>query len=479
MDEDEIIKAYNEGLDSVIALFKDMHESLSAKLYKLENKLSELESRLNKNSSNSDKPPSSDLYDKPKNSRIKTGKLTGGQPGHKGKTLEKVLNPDTTIHINVSDCDCGFDLTNVEDTANRRQVFDLPAISIKATEYVTHEKRCPKCGKVHKTEFPAEVTQPVQYGKNLYALMNYLTTYQLLPLERAAETIEDITGQKLSEGTIVNSSLRLYNNLEEAEKAIKARIKESEVVNFDETGIRVKNNTEWLHVASTTDMTYYAPHEKRSFSAINEINILPDFKGTAVHDHCKTYYKYYNCTHSECNAHNLRYLCNIYEYHNQKWAKSMADLLIEIKDRVAMLKDLGITHMKADEIETWNNKYHKVINEGILEDSENGFKIISKKTGKPKKSKALNLILKLQRYDIETLTFMYDFKVPFDNNLAERDLRMQKLRQKISGCFRGKNGAKIFCRIRGYISTARKNGLKAMEALVLAINGNPFIPQTA
>lgn len=464
--------------------YKNKIKNLEKDLEKEKAKNKTLENDLEKyknpplNSSNSSIPPSQDPYRKPYPKREKSKRKTGGQPGHKGYTLEKVEKPDHTIDINVSDCECGYDLTNVEGNTKSRQVFELPKIKIKVTEYVIHEKICPGCGKVHNTKFPPEVTQPTQYGENMNALMNYLTGYQLLPLKRAIETIEDIIGQNVSEGTIVNSSQRLYKKLEEAEKTIKAKIKESEVVHFDETGMKSENKTKWLHVASTKNLTHYTIHEKRGIKAMKEINILPDFEGVAVHDHWKSYYAFRNCTHAECNAHNLRYLRDIFENYHQEWAKSMICLLLEIKQRVETLKNTGNISMEPVDIDIWNSKYHNIIEKGICEDDQKSIKIVSKKTGKPKKSKALRLLLKLQQYDIETLAFMYDFNIPFDNNLAERDIRMQKLRQKISGCFRGKDGAKIFCRIRSYISTARKNGQKTIEALANALKGTPFIPQT-
>ena len=224
--------------------------------------------------------------------------------------------------------------------------------------------------------------------------------------------------------------------------------------------------------------TYYEMHEKRGTDAAVDIGILSTFNGTAVHDHWKPYYTFEDCTHAECNAHNLRYLKEISESFNHEWVKNMAGLLIELKNQVEELATTGLTSMEASLIESWMTRYHRIIEEGIQEDDEKSPKIFSKKTGKPQRSKALNLLLKLQKYDIETLAFMFDFEVPFNNNLAERDLRMQKLRQKISGCFRGSKGAKVFCRIRSYISTARKNGQNVMVALGNAFQGNPFIPGT-
>lgn len=502
MNEESIIKSYKEGIHAVVTLVKDLNNGLSCQIGSLtseittlnneintlkkvnlqfSNRISELEARLNKNSSNSSKPPSSDGYKKKtiKNNRDKTGKSSGGQPGHEGHTLCKVETPDFVVNAPLEEhCDCGCDLNHVEDKTRTRQVFDLPEIKINVTEYVTHEKVCPQCGKVHKTDFPAGVTQPAQYGEKMLTWMNYLTNYQLLPLERTAETIKEFTNQTVSEGTLVNASKKLYLALEETEKVIKQQIIASDVVHFDETGMRSENKTQWLHVASTENLTYYAFHEKRGALAAEEIGILPEFSGTAVHDHWKPYYTFKDCTHAECNSHNLRYLLDIHDNYRQVWAENMAGLLIEIKRRVDILKNEGMDQMEPAELETWRVRYHGIIQDGLAEDAQKSSKVLSEKTSKPKKSKALNLLLKLRDYDLETLAFMYDFNIPFDNNLAERDLRMQKLRQKISGCFRGKEGAEIFFRIRSYLSTARKNGQGVMESLVKAIRGEPFLPQT-
>jgi transposase len=480
MDEATIERLYNEGLNSVITLVQDMHNqivTLTNQIEVLNQRVTELEVQLNKNSGNSSKPPSSDGYKKPQNSRQKTGRPTGGQWGHEGKTLEKVQNPNEIIEHKIPEsCDCGCDLDEVEGTRRTRQVFDIPKPKILVTEHVTYEKVCPNCGKVNKTDFPSEVTQPTQYGENMQALMNYFTQYQLIPLERAAEAVRHITGQAISEGTLVNSATKLYKQLEASVEEIKQQVTASEVVHFDETGMRSKGKTKWLHVASTEKLTYYEVHQNRGEKATKDIGILPDFKGTAVHDHWKPYYRYNDCTHAECNAHHLRSLKDVIENYHQEWADEMAGLLIEIHRRIESLKEQGLAEISQGEAKTWHERYHGILRKGIEEDTQKSPNVLNKK-GKPKKSKPLQLLLKLQQYDIETLAFMYDFGVPFDNNLAERDLRMQKLRQKISGCFRGKDGANVFCRIRSYISTAKKNGIDAMEAISRAIKGQPFIPE--
>ncbi len=492
MDETKIIETYNAGIDSVIILVKNLSSqitalniditSLNGKISDLEtenkkysSRLAELEAKLNTNSRNSSKPPSSDGLQKNKvvNNRTRSGKKPGGQEGHEGSTLLKSAKPDKIIDKAIPEtCCCGYELNEISGCDKTRQVFDIPEIKIEVTEYRTHEKRCPGCGKVHITEFPKGVTQPTQYGENLKSLISYLTNYQLLPLERAVEAIEDIVGQIISEGTIVNTNQKLFNILEKPVNAIKEGIKESSVVNFDETGIRNQGKTQWLHVACTKDLTFYEVHSKRGKEASQTIGILPEFKGTAIHDHLKSYYAYKDCSHSECNSHNLRYLRDIYENHGQNWPKSMIELLINLKEQVETLKNNGFAEMNITESKTWLKKYHDIIETGIQEDLQKNPQVhIGKK--KIKKSKALNLLTKLKNFDIETLAFMFDFEVAFDNNLAERDLRMQKLRQKISGCFRGDDSAKVFCRIRSYVSTARKNGIKAMDAIKKAFQQTP------
>lgn len=499
MDQSKIIETYNKGITSVVTLVKNLSSqitmlnaeitslnteitSLNTKLAnvesenkKLSSRLGELEARLNKNSRNSSKPPSSDgLRKKPKNNRTSSGKRTGGQEGHEGNTLEKSEAPDVVKDLSPKQCECGRCLLGLEGTVRIRQVFELPEIKIVVTEYQVHEIECPDCHKVHVAKFPINVTQPVQYGENMQALMAYLTNYQLLPLERATEIISDIVGQNVSEGTFVNVNNRLYQKLEDTENSIKQQLIESPVVHFDETGVRCGNKTQWLHGASTEQLTHYAVHEKRGAVATKEIDILPRFNGTACHDHWKPYYTFNNCNHSECNAHNLRSLKSVYETYKCQWAESMASLLVEIKRRIDTLKNEGQTEMETHEIAKYQSIYKDIIDKGKLECPIP----VDEKTGKLKKNEAHRLLTKLEEYDIETLSFMYDFDIPFDNNLIERDIRMMKLRQKISGCFRGKESPKVFCRIRGYISTCRKNGQKVLDSLVKAVKGDPFIPQT-
>jgi transposase len=307
--------------------------------------------------------------------------------------------------------------------------------------------------------------------------MVYLSNYQLVPLARTTEIIRTLTGKNISQGTIVNANKHLYDSLEIFEDAIKDKLKNAEVLHVDESGLRLKGKINWVHVASTSRVTHYAMHKKRGAIATNEIGILPDFEGTMVHDHWKPYYTFTNCTHAECNAHNMRILKGISENFGHIWAVDMGSLLIDIKRDVDSLKSKGLTLMAEINIKAYDEKYKTIIAQGKIEDAEKSSVILSTKTGKPVKSDAFKLLRKLEEYNVETLSFMYDFNIPFDNNLAERDIRMVKLRQKISGCFRSDNGGSLFCRIRSYISTCNKNGQDIMESLKSAIKGVPFIPE--
>lgn len=410
MDEAKIINAYDKGIDEVVNLVKEMISEQSIEISKLREanqklteKIVELEARLNKNSNNSSKPPSTDNFRKPVNSREKSGKPTGGQFGHEGRTLLKSETPDEVIDMRIKQCDCGYCLEGVQGIERTRQVFELPEIKLETTEYIVNEVVCPICKKVHKTEFPKTVTQPVQYGERMQAFMSYLTDYQLIPLERATEMISDITGQKVSEGTLVNVNKRLNNSLEGVETTIKEQLKNAEVVHFDETGMRQGGKTKWLHSASTEKLTHYAVHEKRGAKATKEIGILPDFKGTAVHDHWTSYYKYNECTHAECNSHHTRSLKGIYENYGHEWAENMRVLLIGIKKRVAELKCEGKPCMNGNEISEYESKFKSILVQGKEENWLKNPTSISEKSGRPKKSAALKLIERLEKYDIETL----------------------------------------------------------------------------
>jgi transposase len=441
----------------------------------------QLESQVNQNSKNSSKPPSSDGLKRTKSLRIKSGKKSGAQKGHPGHTLEMVDHPDKVQVHKVTHCrDCGVSLADrAAESVERRQVYDTPPFKLEVTEHQAERKTCNVCGARNKASFPEDVTQPVQYGPEIKALAVYFNQYQLIPFDRVEELFKDLLGQPFSEGTLFTANQTCYEALEGAEQEIKKQLLDSPVINCDETGARVEGKTEWLHTASTPDLTCYSIHPKRGSDAMDDMGILPFYTGIAKHDGLKAYFKYPNCDHSLCNAHHLRELTAVIENEKQAWALQMHDLLLEIKAAVDEQKENSIMHLELDQLRDFESRYSRIIALGY---EENPFfevwqeKPKGKKRGRPKKTKPRNLVERLHSNRWETLNFMYNFRIPFSNNQAERDLRMTKVQQKISGGFRSLQGAKIFCRIRGYISTVKKNSVPVLGALRDALLGNPFVP---
>lgn len=447
-----------EDLKSEHEALKLEHEALKVAFAELISKFEELQTQFKKTSKNSSHSPSSDGMKKGtvKNSREKSGKPNGGQPGHEGRTKELTPTPDKVIKIVPKEkCECGGAILLATDAYTVRQVTDVEPVKIVTVEYRAHEGQCETCGKTHKSNFPKGVEGTSSYGERLKAWVCYLTTYQLIPLKRATELIRDILGIHISQGFIVKSEREAYEALAEVEARIKQEIIDSNVAGFDETGLRVMGMNHWLHIASTPTCTVYGAHRKRGKEAMNDMGILPFFKGTAVHDHWKSYF-HYLCAHAECNAHHLRDLLFIHEELGMEWAGKMASLLLRIKLHVDLSKTFGVDSLPQEDIELYEAQYQEIL---AGADQKNA----------PLKSS--RMVKRMTAYEQETLLFMYDFEVPFTNNLAERDVRMPKAKQKISGGFRSKEGADSFARTRGYLSTIRKRGKKAIDGLVAAFNG--------
>jgi len=482
--EKEVRAAYAEGEEAVVALFSSITaqvENLAAQSAKQSEILKDLQARLSKNSRNSGKPPSSDGYGKAKRTeslRESGRKPNGGQPGHQGHTLERSAEPDSTERYKSEECAaCKMSLADVVAVGEEeRQVYDIPAIRIEAASHRAEIKICPGCGTENRGKFPENVGQGIRYGTGVKTWAAYFANQHHIPLERAAQIIEDLTGHSVSEGSLLKASEELCECVRPSTEAVEKLLMNTDVLHADESGVRVKGELRWLHVASTNCLTHYSVHEKRGKEAMDAAGILGKFTGTATHDHWKSYFSYENCGHALCNAHHLRELKFIEKQYGQVWAGEMAELLLEIKGAAEKLKPDrdGFT---PERIEEFERRYDEIVRRGF---SDNPFTPPKeKKRGRVKKTPPLNLLTRMRDYRAETLAFMYDFRVPFDNNAAERDVRMIKVKQKVSGCFRTLEGAERFACIRGYISTVRKNSRNIFEAIKDAFLGSPFIPDAA
>jgi transposase len=421
-----------------------------------------LANRLNLNSTNSSKPPSSDpnREKKPKSNK---GKKPGGQKGHVGTTLKKVDDPDKIepIKVDRSKLPAGRYL---QVGFESRQVFDID-ISRVVTEYRAQILEDDKGNRFVAT-FPEGVTKAVQYGTGLKAHSVYMSQFQLIPYNRVQDYFADQLHIPISAGSIFNFNKEAFQLLTDFEDRVKNKLADSDFAHADETGINIGSIGHWLHCLSNDNWTHYYPHEKRGTDAMNDIGMLPRFKGILCHDHWKPYYTY-DCTHALCNAHHLRELTRAWEQDGQEWAQEMKKTLELINRKV---NDAGGA-LDAQESEKYRLKYRAILKEGEIECPE---PIRSKKKGKRgriKRSKSRNLLERLRDYEQDALRFMDNELVSFTNNLGESDIRMTKVQQKISGCFRSTEGAQIFCRVRSYLSTCRKQGVKSSHALDLLFSG--------
>jgi transposase len=488
MPTDEAIHiAFEQGEAAVRELFHhvaDQMVELARQLAKQGEALQALQARLAKHSGNSSKPPSSDGYGKVKRTaslRQSGDKPNGGQPGHAGHTLGAVDTPDRIEPHEADTCaHCQASLTAIASVGyEERQVFDIPAVRIEATAHRAAIKVCPACGHVNKGSFPASVRQAVQYGPMVHTWASYLTNQHHIPVERTTEIFEDLVQHRVSEGTVLQASEQLDRCIEPSTEAVKGLLRDAEVLYVDESGLRVTGKLYWLHVASTDRLTSYEVHAKRGHEAMEDAGILGAFTGTAVHDHWKPYFTYDACAHALCNAHHLRELRFIDTQYQQSWAKDMAELLLAIKAAVQATPEPAMS-LAPLELEAFEKRYDEVVQSGF---EANPAPVSppageGRKRGRPKQPPAVNLLIRLRDFKGEVLAFMSDFRVPFDNNQGEREIRMVKVKQKVSGGFRTLEGAKRFGRIRGYLSTARKQAKNVFEAIRDAFDGNPFIPSS-
>lgn len=450
-------------LDEITAMLeteKNLSPALVAAIKMLMLVMQAMMGRLGLNSTNSSQPPSQDPHRR-KKPATPAGRKPGGQPGHPGTTLRPIDNPDATETILIDKRTLprgtyrpvGFE---------RRQVFN-----IRTERHVTEfraEILEDESGRRYTAPFPEGVTRPVQYGRSVRAHAVYLSQFQLIPYDRVVQQFADTYALPLGAGTVANFNQEAYERLEVFEGLARQQLIASPVLHADETGINIGGKKIWLHNASSDHWTLYIPHERRGTEAMDAMGILPDFAGTLVHDHWKPYFTFH-CAHALCNAHHLRELAYAHEMEGQGWAKKMHDLLLALNEAVTGAGG------QLDPVQQalWRRRHRKILGDGDLECpppvEESG------KRGRMKRGKSRNLLERLRAYEQETLRFMVDGAVPFTNNQGERDIRMTKVQQKVSGCFRSVEGARYFCRIRSYLSTCRKQGVSPSDALDSLFNG--------
>ena len=434
-------------------------------------KIEELERRLNKDSTNSSKPPSSDGLSKPpKTSSLRQpGKnKSGGQIGHPGETLKQVSAPDEikTYRLNVCPT-CSTSLSSISAIGIvKRQVFDLPMPRVIVTEHQAEAKICPCCQKRVVAAFPDRICAPVQYGEVIQSLAIYLQHQHYIPEDRLQETFRDLFGVHLATATLNGFSEGAYQALADFEETVLSNLKSASVKHLDETGFRIAGQTQWLHVASTTQLTYYHISPKRN-------SLLEGLSGIVIHDHWKPYYQLQGVSHALCNQHHLRELKAVIENDSEIWAKKMQRFL-----RLALhyRHEQGEKVIPENKLKKWIRLYEKIVDQGIH--YHEGLPAFStkKRRGRIKRRTGHNLVLRLKYYKDDVLRFLYNPLVPFTNNQAEQDIRMMKCKQKISGGFRSEQGSKIFARLRGFISTARKQGWNIFESIIQVTRSSVPMP---
>ncbi len=450
--------------EATIAELRAENGMLRAEIVVLIERLAELERRLGLNSGNSGKPPSSDGLKKPLRTsslRERSGKTTGGQKGHTGETLRQTETPDTVIdHYPQACTGCGKPLSAAAATGHlARQVFDLPEPRpLVVTEHRAHNCHCAACGTQTRASFPEGVKAPVQYGARIGAFVLYLLHYQLLPEKRLAKLMADLFGVTLATATIARISRNCAERCQGFAAAVRGLVAAAAVKHMDETGFRVGAKTQWLHVASTIWLTFYRVSAKRG-------SLLAGVTGIVVHDHWKPYYTLSGVLHALCNAHHLRELKALVEIEKEEWAGKMQRLL-KLACHLTNLARARDAPLKPGLIALIERRYDAILAEGLaFHDGQSALSQIRRR-GRPPRRVGHNLLLRLSTRKPDVLRFLTDPSVPFTNNLAERDGRMMKLRQKISGGFRSDEGAKDFAVIRSVLSTARKQGWNMLQTLI-------------
>ena len=467
------VNALNASLNSLQQSF----DAQTALIAQLNQTIQELKEQLNKNSKNSSKPPSSDGFKRPapKSLRKPSGKKVGGQKGHQGTFLSVLSDPDKIVKHMPSACEGCPHYKMCKGTAcvaEKRHVIDA-VVTVNVVEHQLLEiPICMLHGDTRKGNFPNDVKATVQYGENLQALSVALNTVGAVSVKRTHEILSGVFNIPLATGTISNMVKRCANAVSETVNRIKQKVANSGLGHFDETGTRVDKKLWWVHDASNCEFTYLDISPKRGYLGMEQCGVLPLFHGIAMHDCWASYWSYEDCQHAVCCAHLLRELTGIAENHpEQKWASAFIDLLLEMKKVKDKAVEAGKETLSYYHYHKFDKRYDELIKQAR---EENPLPVTTeKKRGRKKKGKILALVDRLDNYKVSVCLFIHNFMVPFDNNQAERDLRMIKVKTKVSGCFRSEEGARDYLKIMSYIGTAHKQGHNAYDAIRKAISGCP------
>ncbi len=474
LDEKARLRAENEQLRAEVAALRQQLSVALQMFEQMQQRVQELEAQVKQDSHNSHWPSSRDKG-RTQSLRERSGKKPGGQAGHEGRTLKVVSEPEQVVVHRAAHCvACGSNMVGVVAVDDqRRQVFDLPPLQMVVTEHRVEEVICPHCQTHNQAAFPAEVSQSVQYGAQVKALSVYLHQHHLLPFARLTQVLEELLGTSPSAGTIARWLQEAAELVAEPVEHIKAELRQSDVLHCDETGLYIAGKRVWLHVAATSQLTCYEAYPQRGRQGTDALGILTDFAGTAVHDNWAAYARY-ACRHALCNVHHLRELTSLHEQFGQAWAGEFKQFLLAVKAQVDAAKAQGQTTLPPDQRSHIDALYQQLVEQALAQTAPPSAGWPKGKRGRVKKTKARNLA---ERFDLQRskiLAFVDDFAIPFDNNLVERDIRMVKVQQKISGCFRSWSGAQAACRLRSYLSSLLKQGHHVFTLLAALFAGHPL-----
>ena len=472
----------NASLTQQVASLTQQVASLTQSVSELNQTIKELQEQLKMNSKNSSKPPSSDGLQKPpvnKNLSLRqsSGKKQGGQTGHQGTNLSVIANPDHIEHHMAPECEsCPYHDTCLEHACVKetRHVID----AVVDVNVIAHEQilvnNCPLHGGKKQGNFPSDIKATVQYGPNLNALVVALTTVGAVSINRTHEILGSVFNIPLATGTISNMVSRLAESLAGTRERIRQQMISLGLIHCDETGTRVEGKTIWVHNASNSEFTYLTISTRRGKVGMDEADVLPYYHGIIVHDCWSSYWLYENLTHGICCAHLLRELNGVEQNHpEQTWATKFKDLILSMKKVRDKAAEQGKTELSYYHLHKFDKQYDEIIRKAY---EENPIPITTeKKRGKKKKGKVASLISRLDIYKESVCLFAKNLCVPFDNNQAERDIRMVKVKTKVSGCFRSMQGAQDYLTIMSYVGTAKKHRINAYEAIRNAVAGTPDI----